>query len=135
MTLQKFMALPHRFRWGGTGGDDCTTFCASWVVEQIGIDPAERLRGTYRTEEGAHALLEAAGGLVPFMAAHLEPIGFERTDDPQTGDIGAILAPIGLGNETKEVGAIRFGPLWLVLSPGGVVGKKSDFVAAWRLSN
>jgi hypothetical protein len=96
------------------------------------VDPAASLRGTYRTEEGAHALLDGAGGLVPFMAGHLEPIGFERTDDPQDGDVGAIRMPIG--DETIEVGAIRFGPLWLVLSPGGVVGKKTDFVAAWRLS-
>ncbi|WP_028753723.1 DUF6950 family protein [Rhizobium leucaenae] len=129
MTLHEFKALPHRFRWGGVGGDDCTTFCASWISEQVGIDPAERLRGTYRTEEGAHALLDAAGGLVPFMAGHLEPLGFVRADTPADGDVGAIRIPDG-----HEVGAIRFGPLWLVLTPAGVVGKKSDFIASWRLS-
>jgi hypothetical protein len=135
MTLHEFKALPHRFGWGGANGrDDCTTFCATWISEQIGIDPAERLRGTYRTEEGAHALLDAAGGLVPFMAGHLEPIGFVRVNDPQDGDVGVIDAPVGLNGETKEIGAIRFGPLWLTLSPCGVVGKKTDFVAAWRFA-
>lgn len=135
MTLHEFLALPHRFGWGGDRGrDDCTTFCATWIAASVGIDPAEHLRGTYRTEEGANALLDAAGGLVPFMASHLEPIGFERTDDPQSGDVGAIRAPVGADGEIKEIGAIRFGPLWLVLGPGGMVGKKTDFVAAWRFA-
>ncbi|MBB6299898.1 DUF6950 family protein [Rhizobium leucaenae] len=134
MTLHEFLALPHRFRWGGVGGDDCTTFCATWISEQIGIDPAAHLRGTYRTEEGAHALLDAAGGLVPFMASHLEPIGFIRTDAPADGDVGVIDAPVGLSGETKEIGAIRFGPLWLALGPDGAKGKKLDFVAAWRFA-
>lgn len=126
MTLHEFLALPHRFRWGGAGGDDCTTFCATWIAESIGIDPAERLRGTYRTEEGAHALLDATGGLVPFMASHLEPIGYVRTDEPHSGDVGAIVM------DGKQVGAVRFGPLWALLTPGGVMAKKADFIAAWR---
>jgi hypothetical protein len=133
MTLREFLALPHRFRWGGTGGDDCTTFCASWVAEQIGTDPAEQLRGTYRDEEGAHALLDASGGLVPFMASHLEPLGFVRTDTPTDGDVGVIATLVGFGEHIKEIAAVRFGPLWATLGRRGVVAKKADFIASWRL--
>lgn len=132
MTLREFLALPHRFRWGGVGGDDCTTFCASWIEEQIGIDPAEQLRGTYRTEEGAHALLAASGGLVSFMASHLEPIGFQRTDRPADGDVGVVEAVTGANGAVGMVGAIRYGPLWAILGPGGINAKKTEFIATWR---
>ncbi|WP_210268658.1 DUF6950 family protein [Rhizobium rhizogenes] len=132
MTLHEFLVLPHRFRWGGVGGDDCTTFCATWVDEQIGIDPAERLRGTYRDEAGAHKILVAAGGLVSFIDAHLTPFCYLRVSDPTDGDIGVVMAPAGVGGDLREVAAIRFGPMWAILSPGRVVTRKLDFIAAWR---
>ncbi len=133
MTLKQWLDLPHRFRWGGVGGDDCTTFCASWVAEALGADPAERLRGTYATQEEAHAILVAAGGLVPFMTSHLQPLGYERIDAPQDGDIGAVLAPVGSEGDFKEIGAVRFGPLWAVLGPHGVSARKLEHIAAWGL--
>lgn len=135
MTLHEFVALPHRFRWGGQGGDDCLTFCALWVAEVIGVDPAERLRGTYRTEEEAAALIEAAGGMVKFVDKHLSAIGLRRTRAPKHGDIGVIIAPAGLDGTMKLIGAIRFGnSLWLALGAAGIVGKKAEFVAAWRVA-
>lgn len=66
-----------------------------------------------------------------FAAAALEPLGFVRTDDPQDGDVGIVLAPSGMDGG-KEVCAIRFGPLWALLAPSGVIAKKLDHVAAWR---
>lgn len=133
MTLHDFIALPHRFRWGGVGGDDCTTFCATWIDHATGIDPADGLRGTYRDADGANALVSQAGGLVAFLDGKLLPLGHARTDDPQDGDIGVVVAPVGVGEGAKYVSAIRFGPLWLVLAPSGVASKKLDHVAAWRL--
>ncbi len=133
MILRHWLDLPHRFRWGGMGGDDCTTFCASWVAEVLGVDPAERLRGTYSTQEGAHAILNAAAGLVPFMASHLEPLGYQRVDAPQDGDVGVVLAPVGTDGDFREIGAIRFGPLWAVLGPHGVAARRLDPVAVWGL--
>lgn len=132
MDIHQFLRLPHRFRWGGVDGDDCTTWCATWAAHLAGIDPAEGLRGTYRDREGAYALLDAAGGLVPFMDGHLRRIGFVPTDNPKDGDIGAVMAPVGL-DEEKLVGAIRFGPLWAVLSPAGVMAKALSFQKAWTL--
>ena len=131
MDLQEFLAQSHQFRWGGVAGDDCTTFCGSWLRESVGVDPAQVYRGTYSTAEGAHELLARAGGLIPFAATALEPLGFIRTDEPRDGDVGVVLAPAGMA-EVKEVCAIRFGPLWAILAPSGVIAKKLDHVAAWR---
>lgn len=134
MTLQEFVALPHRFRWGGMGGDDCTTFCATWIQESIGIDPAASYRGTYASAAGANDILTRAGGLVAFAAKTLEPTGFKRIQHPQDGDVGVVQAPTGIGDGLVEVCAIKFGPLWLVLGPAGVVAKKLNHVAAWRFT-
>lgn len=134
MTLHEFLMHPHRFQWGGTSGDDCTMFCATWVYHLTGIDPARDLRGTYSDARGAHRILARAGGIVAFADERLLPLGFTRTDEPQDGDLGVVEAPIGMEEDTALVGAIRFGPLWAVLSPGGVVARKLDHVAAWRLA-
>lgn len=132
MTLHEFLALPHRFRWGGSSGDDCTTFCATWASELTGTDPAEDLRGTYRDGDGAHLILNKAGGIVPFMAGRLLAAGFAPTTAPMDGDIGVVRAPVGVGEGHKEIGAIRFGPLWAMLAPAGVVARRVECVAAWR---
>jgi hypothetical protein len=133
MTLREWLDLPHRFRWGGMGGDDCLMFCASWVERVTGIDPVEDFRGTYSTAEEAEEIVSRYGGMTSLVDAVLTPIGLRRTDEPQTGDIGVVVARVGLGGEMKEVGAIRFGPLWACLSPVGVVGKRLQHVAAWRV--
>jgi hypothetical protein len=132
MTLHEFLALPHRFRWGGLTGDDCTTFCATWAAELTGVDPAEDLRGTYRDAEGAHGILSKAGGIIPFMAGRLATLGFKSTAAAADGDIGVVLAPVGVGEDFKEIGAIRFGPMWAMLAPAGVVARRVECVAAWR---
>jgi hypothetical protein len=133
MDLREFLALPHRFRWGGSAVDDCTMFCASWVFELTGVDPAEDIRGTYSDAEGANRILDAAGGIVPFAKSRLEPLGFVPTDDPADGDIGVVRAPVGIGEGIALVGAIRFGPLWAILAPAGVIARKLEHVAAWGL--
>ncbi|MFN7010884.1 MAG: DUF6950 family protein [Allorhizobium sp.] len=82
--------LPHRFRWGGMGGDDCMTFAASWVAKSYGVDPAEGLRGTCSTRDEALAIMAAHGGEMAFMAAHLEPIGATRVQQLQDGGTSAL---------------------------------------------
>lgn len=143
MDIKEFLALPHRFGWGGEGRphprdehgriyNDCTTFCASWVEFMTGIDPARDLRRTYATADGAHAIVDSAGGHVRFMAGRLEPIGCKRVQNTEDGDIGCVVAPVGM-NEFSEIGAIRFGPNWVTIGPVGLVGKRLEMVAAWRL--
>lgn len=131
MNIHEFLALPHRFRWGGMGGDDCIMFCASWVADQTGVDPAAHVRGTYGDEEGALAFVAKSGGLIPMIDGGVKPLGYQRTDAPETCDIGVVLAPSAFDGRIKEIGAIRFGPLWAMLGPSGVRAKPYEFVAAW----
>jgi hypothetical protein len=132
MELLEFLSLPHRFRWSGVGGDDCTTFAATWIHRKWGFDPAAAYRGSYSSKEGADAILAQAGGLVPFAGKMLKPFGFQNTDTPQNGDVGVVRSPVG--GDFAEVSAIRFGPLWAVLSPRGASAKLLQHVAAWRYS-
>lgn len=136
MDIHRFIALPHRFRWGGVGGEDCMTFPARWALESVGVDPAEELRGTYRTREEAHAILAIYGGALEFMGAHLSTIGAKRVQQAETGDIGLIKATIGDSYDDQAptlIGAVRFGPLWACIHPGGVRATVAESVAVWRL--
>ena len=135
MNIHEFLALPHQFKWGGMGGDDCTTFCSTWIMESQGFDPAENHRGTYQDALGAFRIITRAGGMVRFAAKALEPRGFVRIQNPEDGDVGVVKAPVGMDEDLKEICAVRFGPLWATLSPAGVVVKKLEFVAAWRLKS
>lgn len=132
MDIHEFLGLPHQFRWGGVGGDDCTTFAASWCRELTCVDPAEDLRGTYRDIEGAHAIIAAHGGLVSFVGGRLEPLGWKRVQLPADGDIAVIRAPAGFCGDVREITAVRFGPLWATMAPAGVVARRAESVAVWR---
>jgi hypothetical protein len=146
MNLHDFLfRVPHRFQWGGSGKphprdpngyayNDCTTFCASWAENLTGIDPARDLRGTYATAVRAHRIIANAGGIVPFYAAKLEPLGFERVHDKEDGDIAIIEAFVGMDGEVRQIGGIAFGPLWAALAPSGVAAKPAQQIASWRLS-
>ena len=61
----------------------------------------------------------------------VQPLGYSRTQTPVTGDISIIMAASDLDGTLKEIGAIRFGPLWAVLAPAGVRAKRCDSIAAW----
>lgn len=131
MTLRDFLFLPRKWAWGGVGGEDCTTFCASWVLEATGKDPSIGIRGTYATAEDANDILHRAGGVEAFVASRLESLGFRKTHDPIDGDIGIVTGETVGG--FKSLPAIRFGPLWAVMAPRGAVIKKLDHTAAWRI--
>lgn len=136
MDIFEFKSLPHRFRWGGMGGDDCMTFPARWAEEVTGIDPAEELRGTYRTREEAHAILDRFGGPLAFMDLHLSRIGARRVQQPQDGDIGLIRSQTFEAGTAidAELGAVRFGPVWLCIQPGGIRSVLASHIACWRLT-
>lgn len=141
MNLETFIRAPRRWQWGGMPvivdgtplpGEDCTTFVASWVQEVSGVDPATDLRGTYATAEGANAIVDRAGGIVCLIGGRIEPLGWFRTNEPHDGDIGVIAAVSGVDGLLKEIPAIRFGPLWAVMSPRGSMAKKLDWTGvAW----
>lgn len=136
MDIHRFLALPHRFRWGGLGGEDCMTFPARWALESIGVDPAEELRGTYRTRLEAHTLLDTFGGIVALSDHFMVSIGAKRIQNPETGDVAVIKAVTGESYEDQHealIGAIKFGPNWACIHPAGVRATPAEFVAAWRL--
>jgi hypothetical protein len=145
MQLTEFFALPHRFRWGGAGpwaddtrrGDDCRTFVSSWCFCAHGVDPVAELRGTYSSREQANDIVRLHGGDVALARHYLEPVGFCRVDDPRDGDIG--LCTMIAGTDQTEaslglVGAIRFGTMWAAIAPHGVVVRRAEHIACWRLS-
>ncbi len=136
MDIHHFLALPHRFKWGGAGGEDCMTFPARWAYEVMGVDPADDLRGTYRSKAEAEAIIAEHGGMQSMMDEKLTAIGAKRVQTPQTGDIGLVVMMAGENYDDAkmtEVGAIRFGRLWASTSPGGVRAKEAVHIAVWRL--
>ncbi|MER8999997.1 hypothetical protein NKJ52_20635 [Mesorhizobium australicum] len=135
MTLEEYIRLPHRWQWGFS---DCTLFTANWVVAATGKDPGAELRSTYLDAEGAAAILRASGGAERLVGSKLGALGFPRTNDPRDGDIGIVNAMSGFeaaGASVKEIPAIRFGPLWAVMSARGAMVKHLDWTgSAWRIA-
>lgn len=137
MTLHEFLALDHRFKWSGYGFtgraeiyNDCVLFPGTWVQDQTGVDVVSEYRGTYHNKEQADAIISAAGGLVNLAGRQLALVSAKRVQAPLSGDVGVIIAPTGTAEQTL-IGAIRFGPLWAFLTPGRVVAKQAECVAAW----
>jgi len=135
MTLEEYVRLPHRWQWGYT---DCTLFVADWVVEATGKDPGAELRGTYFDRTGAAAILRDAGGAERLVSEKLSALGFHRVETPRDGDVGMVLALTGFdagGAKMKDIPAIRFGPLWAVMSARGAMVKHLDWNGvAWRIA-
>ncbi|MER9188291.1 DUF6950 family protein [Mesorhizobium australicum] len=135
MTLEEYIRLPHRWQWGFT---DCTLFPADWVFEATAKDPGAELRGTYFDAEAAAAILRTSGGAERLVGAKLSPLGFHRVQTPRDGDIGIVNAMTGFdaaGARVKKIPAIRFGPLWAVMSARGVMVKSLEWTGvAWRIA-
>jgi len=115
------------------GTHDCCTFPGDWVRAQTGVDPIQRWRGRYDTQEGAEALIEAAGGLVNLWAIGMIDALCPEVDEPQEGDVGVILV---LGeNGPVENGGIFTGRRWAFVAPRGLFISSIDpahIVRAWR---
>lgn len=151
MTLVEYIRLPHQWQWGYC---DCTLFPADWVVEATAVrsidadgksivavpgkDPGADLRGTYFDAAGAEAVLRAAGGVERLVGAKLGALGFQRVQGPRDGDIGIVRALTGIepgALSVKDIPAIKFGPLWAVMSARGPMVKKLDWTGvAWHIA-
>lgn len=134
MKIEAYIVQPRKWLWSYC---DCTTFCADWVVEATGKDPAADLRGTYHTAEEAEAILQAHGGAQGLVDAKLRPLGFMRALKPTDGAIGIVRTATGFdvdGMAVKEIPAIKFGPLWAVMSARGPMVKQLDWTGvAWNI--
>nr|WP_257625661.1 hypothetical protein [Rhizobium sp. L51/94] len=114
------------------------TFAAAWVKEATGVDVIAHLRGSYSDAVGADIVIQRHGGLIAITDNLLSAHGFQRTRKPCDGDVGIVRIPADLafgGEAVKEIAAVRWGPLWCGLTPkGGVVRKRMEWVAAWRIA-
>lgn len=115
---------------------DCTVWNGDWVEKKTGYDPCATLRGTYGSAEEANAIIDAYGGLEGLLTAHLEP-RFHRASDVADGDVGIVTALTGFDASAsfKQIPAIKFGPLWGVMSARGPKVMKLDWSGiAWRIA-
>lgn len=113
------------FVWGQA---DCLLSVGDYVyvARPDRPDIAERFKGTYSTEDGALAHIEAHGG----CDGLLDLFGLKRTDDPVRGDIAVIWT-----GET-EVGALCTGDGYVLRLERGTVEINARFVelvAAWSV--
>ena len=119
------------------GVNDCCLFVADWVVAVTGRDPATPWRGAYRGERAAHRILTRGGGLLAVVAPAFDGVGLARTDDPLTGDIGVVVAPVAVRRGRiveRPVAALRVGRLWAVKSQSGIAAGEFVALAAWRVT-
>lgn len=121
-----------KWSWGRL---DCVLFTSNWVLEATGIDIAEPIRGKYSSIMSARRLIKKNGGFIPGISAHIDEL-FNRTDDPKTGDIGIVDAPISMKNNMPVCGAImaiRFGGSWVCKTAYGVSAQPFNTVSAWSI--
>lgn len=118
-----------RWRWGHV---DCTLFAGDWALAKCGRDPGADIRGTYSDEAGASALVEAGGGMLPFIDGCLAAIDWERVDEPEDGDIGVVEAPLAPLGHMGLIPAIRAGGLWVIRTRRGYRAATFKLLAAWR---
>jgi hypothetical protein len=57
------------FEWGR---NDCALWCASAVAHELGVDPAQDLRGTYSTRFECRQLIISAGGLARLVSPRMD---------------------------------------------------------------
>lgn len=118
-------AARRRHAWGEL---DCCLFMADWVQAVTGRDPAGPYRGAYDGPRQALRLLRAEGGLYALSWRLAEAAGLPlRLGAPQPGDVGVVLAA------RRQMGAIRTGKGWAVLTPGGYAVARLPHLAAWEV--
>jgi len=121
-------ALP--FRWGVS---DCALFAADWVAMVSGQDPAEGIRGSYRSQEDAADVVGRLGGWQSIGDRSGWPMR-RHGDVPGLGDV-VLLSAHGGGLRTQRLG-VQGASGWLVKPQGGgwavVTSKRLALLAAWE---
>jgi hypothetical protein len=133
--LAEYLDTMRPWRWGTV---DCTMFVADWVQQRTGLDPAASWRGTYSTAREQRDMVAAAGGLLAVVSVPMAALGFVETEDPETGDVGVIRAPIATedrGVVMHEVAAIRQRDLWVARSLRSLFASPVPLltIRAWRV--
>jgi hypothetical protein len=113
------------------GSHDCLLWLADWAREVTGVDPAEDLRGRYRTWLGCQRFIAKRGGVEAIVAACAARVGAPRTACAKAGDAGVVQALTDRG--VMPVGAICTGERWAMLAPEGLISIPARPLAAWAL--
>lgn len=119
------LANNHRPRVEGAW--DCATMPGDWVIAAGYTDPIAKWRG-WDTEEGAQAIIEEAGGLVPLFDEGLFSVGIgRRYGHAEVGDIAVLRI------EGHEAGAIWTGQRFAIVAKRGIAycSIDPDFVIAF----
>lgn len=113
--------MPAPFAWGV---HDCALWAADAIQAQLGPDPAQALRGRYRTQLGALRLLAPLGGLAGVASAVLGA--------PLRYPLLACAGDVGLTHQGAL--AVCAGSTWLVATRDGMGHLPlADAVQAWRV--
>ena len=105
--------------WGQT---DCLLSIGDYLAAAGHKDVPAQFRGTYDSEAGAQAVIDANGG----CDGLIDMTGASRTDDPQRGDVALV----------QGVGALCTGDGFAMRLERGVVEVSRRFVcveAAWKV--
>lgn len=104
------------------GASDCMLSIGDYLAVAGYKDVTGLFRGTYDTEAGAAAHVDAHGG----CEGLIDMTGVPRTDDPQRGDVAVV----------QDVGALCTGPGFALRLDRGVIEVDRRFVtfsAAWKV--
>lgn len=104
------------------GQSDCLLSIGDYIAAAGYTDVSSGFRGTYGTEAGAQAHIDANGG----CEGLIDLTGLPRTDDPQRGDVVLV----------QGIGALCTGGGYAMRLERGVVEVNRRFVtptAAWKI--
>lgn len=113
------------FVWGST---DCMMSVFEYGRHITGIDGGAEWRGTYHDENGAIAVLAAAGGGLAGMRKGMGIIGAKHVQFALRGD------PVCIRIDSLEIGGIFLGEMTMLRLPTeGVIELRTRHIGAWRL--
>ncbi|MGC0052738.1 DUF6950 family protein [Brucella pituitosa] len=113
------------FRWGVS---DCASTADRWIKLQTGLSPLAQAGLIYRDEYEATAILIKRGGFPIIVNRAMKLVGFEKTEAPQTGDVGLIL------RSGRMCLAIHAETFWFSRDECGLIGAPLNAVwKAWRI--
>ena len=126
-----YLELRERMPFGWNGRDprvqECLRFVMDGVQAQTGVDPIPEIRGRYRDQAEAEAIIAGYGSLRKLVRAHLKGV---RPAFARRGDVGMVRGPLG-----QTLGLIEGEHVVCLAGPEGAAGyvrfPRSDLVAAW----
>lgn len=127
MDIAEFVAAEAQkpFRWGET---DCVSTVDRWIRLRTGLSPLAWVDREYSDAEGAASVLADRGGLAVLVNRAMRSLGFIKTGEPVTGDVGLIIQN---GNLCM---AIHAGDCWFSHDEHGFIGAPLSTVwKAWRI--